>query len=137
MKSKLPKKLTHSKAQKMADDAFSLLVKSRADYKCELHQRIKELGIKDFPVKTCTPQKCCFHIIPKSKGSALRYDPLNAICACVGANFWEKNNRGEWYLWIPRLYPERAEYLLKRRNEIVHTKTGDLVFLAKSFKVKK
>ena len=66
------------------------------------------------------------HIIPQSKGNALKFDPMNILTLCFYDHmiFWHKNpvEAGEWF---KKKFPDRLKYLLKHKNKIVKFKELD------------
>lgn len=67
------------------------------------------------------------HIIPKSKGNALRFDLPNQILFCFHdhINWWHKNIL-EAQDWFKNEYPETYKYLWKHKNDIVKFTNDDL-----------
>lgn len=66
------------------------------------------------------------HIIPKSHGNILRYDPnnLKLLCYHCHINWWHLNpvEAGKWFC---DKYPERWEYLQQEKNKIIKLKESD------------
>lgn len=116
-----------SKTDKALDDAWSLLVKLLADYKCEVCGKIRPLN--------------SHHIYTRAMWS-VRWDVLNGVCLCVGCHIgnklsahktpltfdrWLLKSRGQDKLdlleakahQISKLHPFEKELLLKELlNEI-------------------
>jgi len=59
------------------------------------------------------------HVIPRSHGDHLRWDPMNlkVLCFHCHINWWHKNpiESGEWF---KSKFPERWNYLQKEKNKI-------------------
>lgn len=66
------------------------------------------------------------HVIPKSEGNVLRWDPINlkVLCFHCHINRWHKNPKDAWE-WYESTFPERAKYLEEHRREKVHWKRHD------------
>lgn len=60
------------------------------------------------------------HVVPKSRGNALRWDPLNikTLCFHCHINWWHKHpvEAGEWF---KTKFPNRWEYLERHQHDIV------------------
>ena len=67
------------------------------------------------------------HVIPKSRGNALRWDLMNLKLLCYHdhINWWHKSptESGEWFKWI---FPARWFYLESRRHLMVKFTISDL-----------
>jgi len=63
------------------------------------------------------------HVIPKSKGYALRWDlrNLKLLCFHCHINWWHKNIAEAW-MWFQREFPYRADYLLEHKDDIIFSK---------------
>jgi len=66
------------------------------------------------------------HVIPKSEGNVLRWEPLNikTLCFHCHINKWHKNPN-DAADWFQEKFPERWEYLQKHRRDIVKWKAHD------------
>jgi 5-methylcytosine-specific restriction endonuclease McrA len=111
-----------------------------------LKKKLSKL-VKDYVKKrdNYTCQKCdkkvsgtnchASHVIPVSSGNVLAFDPLNmkVLCYHHHINWWHKNpiESGEWF---KKKFPERWEYLNKKKNEEVHWKEFDYLEMIKKFK---
>ena len=66
------------------------------------------------------------HVIPKSHGNVLRFDPLNLKIFCYHhhINWWHKNpvEAGEWF---KDKFPERYDYLMERKETLVKFTESD------------
>lgn len=64
----------------------------------------------------------CSHVIPKSKGYALRWDLRNLKLLCFNChiNNWHKNPLEAWK-WFENRFPKRAKYLEKHKNDIIRS----------------
>ena len=66
------------------------------------------------------------HVIPKSHGLALRFDHTNLklLCFHCHMNWWHKNpiEAGEWF---KEKFPDRWQYLQRRKNDIVKISVDD------------
>ncbi len=92
-------------------------------------------------------QRCCkhvsghnehvSHVIPKSRGNALRWDVnnLKVLCFHDHINWWHKNptESGEWF---KREFPGRWDYLAKNKNKIVKFKVHDYEQMIEDIKLK-
>ena len=68
----------------------------------------------------------CSHVIPKSKGYALRWDLRNLkwLCFHCHINVWHKNPAEAWS-WFQREFPMRADYLMEHKNDMVRSGERD------------
>lgn len=66
------------------------------------------------------------HVIPKSEGNVLRWDPINlkVLCFHCHINKWHKNPN-DAADWFQSTFPDRWEYLQKERHKIVKWKAHD------------
>jgi 5-methylcytosine-specific restriction endonuclease McrA len=66
------------------------------------------------------------HVIPKSAGNALRFDPMNLKVLSYHShiNWWHKNPL-EAAEWFKEKFPDRWEYLQEHKNDEVHWKAHD------------
>jgi len=69
------------------------------------------------------------HVVPRSKGYALRWDLQNLKLLCKGCHMfgresWHKNPMEAWK-WFEDKFPDRAEYLEKHRNDLIMSKERD------------
>jgi len=109
---KFPKKVAHKRKPKIkkvkkttlkrkCDILFSKLIRS-LDH-CERDGELKNLQTA--------------HIYSR-RILNLRYDPQNVLCLCSRCHFWMHQNPLEAMAWFNKAYPDRAEYLIKKRNTI-------------------
>ena len=67
------------------------------------------------------------HVIPRSKGNALRWDKnnLKILCFHCHINWWHKNptESGEWFR---RKFPKRYKYLMENKNRLTKYSAKDL-----------
>lgn len=58
----------------------------------------------------------CSHVIPKSQGDRLRWDPLNLklLCFHCHMNVWHKSPLDAWQ-WFESTFPERWAYIEKEK----------------------
>ena len=66
------------------------------------------------------------HVVPKSKGYALRWDlnNLKVLCFHCHINWWHKNPI-EAAEWFQEKFPERAEYLYDHRYDLIDSHERD------------
>lgn len=69
----------------------------------------------------------CSHVIPRSRGNALRWDPMNLklLCFHCHINKWHKDPN-EASRWFRFKFPERYDYLELNRHELVKLSISDL-----------
>ena len=77
----------------------------------------------------------CSHVIPRSAGNYLRWNPMNLKLLCFHdhINWWHKNPL-EAAEWFKKKFPHRLAYLEKRRHKIIKYSIGDLEYLFESLK---
>ena len=69
----------------------------------------------------------CSHVIPRSRGNALRWDLLNLKLLCFFCHiFWWHKDILSSAIWFKEKYPVRFEYLEKRKREIKKFTTEEL-----------
>ena len=119
--------------KKKAIESFSLLVRAKADFKCQFHCKLIEKGIPA-PCACAGVMQCC-HLISRKKLSLL-FDPKNVICGCSGSNTWAHFNELEWDKLWRRMFPERIYYLESKKNEVKHFKNWDYAIMVKEYKEK-
>jgi hypothetical protein len=127
----IPKPLKKINWKKKADDAFSLLVRTEAGFKCQFHAKLIERGISA-PCSCNDVVQCC-HKITRGK-SFIRYDRRNVLCGCSGSNSWSHWHEVEWNLLWKVLYPEDVEYLESIKNKEVHHKAWDYKIMIDEWK---
>lgn len=67
------------------------------------------------------------HIIPRSRGNALRWCIDNQILFCFYCHIqWWHKNILEAQEWFKNKYPERYEYLMEHKNDIAKRPLEDL-----------
>lgn len=117
------------KLKKLKDELDKLVkevIKIRDDYTCQ-HCGKKVEG------SNCHGS----HVIPVSRGNALRWDELNlkTLCYHCHINWWHKNptESGEWF---KSKFPDRWAYLQTYKNEIKKFKEPELLELKRFFKSK-
>lgn len=99
---------------KKCDTKFSLLIRS-IGY-CQYCGRKENLQ--------------CAHIIGRANYT-LRWNPLNAICLCVGCHIY-KFHRGsplDFVEWLESKFPERMVYLKEARKKVIKRKIMDYKLL--------
>ncbi|MCR4329598.1 MAG: hypothetical protein NUV65_03555 [Candidatus Roizmanbacteria bacterium] len=92
-------------AQNRADVLFSEYIRQRDPVcqKCSSH----------------APLLHCAHYIGRVN-KRLRYDEQNALSLCVKCHLeWSHKNPKEFTEWFKGKYPDRYEYLIKAKNEVV------------------
>ena len=79
----------------------------------------------------------CSHVIPRSKGNALRWDLLNLklLCFHCHINRWHKSPI-EAEAWFDNYSPTRYEYLMEHKNDIRKFSINDLEELEQELKQK-
>lgn len=65
------------------------------------------------------------HVIPKSHGNVLRFDPQNLKVLCFSCHRWWHANPTDSGAWFKKKYPQRWEYLQEKRHQIVKWKVED------------
>ena len=115
--------------EKRADDAFSILIRTEAGFKCQFHERIREMNI--IAPCVCRGSLQCCHKISRRKVS-IRFDRRNVLCGCSASNLWAKHNQ-EWNALWKLMYPQDVEYLEGIKNKIVHHKAWDYKFMTDEF----
>ena len=108
-KKKRKQKTERTKLKEELDELTKQLVRIRDNWTCQ------RCG------KKVTEQNAhCSHVIPKSKGNALRWDlsNLKLLCFHCHINFWHKNPI-EAYKWFKNKFPDRYKYLDKHKNDVV------------------
>jgi len=95
------KKPTKSYLKNKADKLFSLFVRS-LDH-CERDGEVNNLQTA--------------HIYSRRYVN-LRYDIFNVLCLCSRCHRWAHDNPLDFVAWFNQNYPERLEYLKKKRNII-------------------
>jgi len=130
---KLPKKIKRINWKKDANDAYSLMVRTEAGFKCQFHSKLKEKGIPS-PCSCNGVMQCC-HKISRKKLSLL-FDPRNTFCGCSGSNTWAHFNEPEWEKLWRKMWPEDVEYLESKKDEIKHFKNWDYKFMIDEYKKK-
>ena len=75
------------------------------------------------------------HVIPRSHGDNLRWDLLNLklLCFHCHINWWHKNPI-EAYEWFKGKFPERYDYLMVKKEEVIKFKELDLEELLEKIK---
>ena len=70
------------------------------------------------------------HVIPRSKGYALRWDLKNLKVLCFNCHLqrWHKHPLDAWE-WFKSEYPKRAKYLSKHKNDIILSKDREKFML--------
>ena len=77
------------------------------------------------------------HVIPKSTGNVLRFDEMNlkVLSYHNHINWWHKNPL-EAAEWFKEKFPERHEYLQRKKNEIVKFTVQDYKDMIEEYKSK-
>lgn len=76
------KKRSLKSVKKQADDLFSLIIRKRDRQKCFFE---KYQFDPEFKIGKCGGPMCCFHIFSRVS-NAVRFDPDNCVCSCMGHN---------------------------------------------------
>ena len=80
----------------------------------------------------------CSHVIPRSRGNALRWDlkNLKLLCYHDHLNWWHKNpvEAGDWF---KSKFPERWKYIESKKDTMVKFKVSDLEELLEELKCEK
>ncbi len=79
----------------------------------------------------------CSHVIPRSKGNALRWHPDNhkLLCFHDHINWWHKNPL-EAEEWFKKKFPVRYKFLWSHKEDIVKFSESDLEDLLETCKQK-
>ena len=79
----------------------------------------------------------CSHVIPKSKGNALRWDLINLklLCFHCHINVWHKSPILAMD-WLQSFFPARYVYLMKHKEDIRKFSIDDLKELEQELKQK-
>ena len=110
------KKSQRTKLKNDLDDLVKLYVKMRDKWVCQY------CGL-EVHGSNCHAS----HVIPKSHGDILRWDPenLKVLCYHHHMNWWHKNPM-EASKWFETKFPERWEYLKTKKEQEAHFKEFDL-----------
>lgn len=115
----MPKKKLKSiaKLRKDADDAFSLWIRTRDNFRCFY------AGAEGFG--NCGGYLQCSHIIGKGACPALRYEPNNAVTVCRDHHLfgWHSNNPAPYVNYLISKMPENYKWLEEQFMEY-KTKTA-------------
>jgi 5-methylcytosine-specific restriction endonuclease McrA len=82
--SRVRKRDSRGKLRELADDLFSLYIRTRDEWTC------RRCGSLKWQVMQCA------HLMPKGAYPALRYEERNAICLCYGCH---KHMTHRWFEW--------------------------------------
>ena len=110
---KAVKKVKKSTLRNKADKLFSLNIRSIG---------ICQLAGKD--KVRCGGNLQTMHIITRGS-TALRYEPLNALCGCAGHHVWMTYHPDAWIAFVKKFYPAHWKYVEFHKNDKVK-KTDDL-----------
>lgn len=105
---KIPKPPKQPDFKKIVWDEFSLYVRERDHFKCQVAEKCREKKIA-VPSRCGGAMQAC-HNISRSK-KRLLYDSRNVHCGCEGHNAWAHFNPLEWEKLWRRLWPEDVTYL--------------------------
>ena len=108
-----PKKVKKSTLRNKADKLFSIYIRSFG--LCEA------MGITNV---RCGGSLQCAHITTRGV-TALRFDPMNALCLCAGHHRFWTHHPLEWVEFLWKYCPDRLKYVMKHKNDKVK-KTEDL-----------
>ena len=104
MRGVLMRKLNRRAIVKKLDKACALHVKERDDWECRWCH--KEVSGHDAQWA---------HIIPRSDGYRLRWEPRNAVCLCYRCHSSFFHEQGLGRVWFDVEYPEEIEWLLEQK----------------------
>ena len=111
----MPRKLSRKGLIKKLDKLAGDKIRSRDNFTCQYCN--KSVSGSDCHVS---------HVIPRSKGYALRWDlrNLKVLCMRDHLHWWHKNPL-EANKWFEAKFPDRAKYLWEHRNDIVRGNERD------------
>ncbi|RKY72541.1 MAG: hypothetical protein DRP97_00475 [Candidatus Latescibacterota bacterium] len=115
------KKTSISTLKKKLEKLVKEYIRNRDKYTCQ-HCGIKVRG------SNCHVS----HVIPRSAGNALRFDPMNLkiLCYHCHINWWHKNPL-ESAEWFTKKFPKRYKYLQEHKNDKVDWKSEDYQLMIK------
>lgn len=107
----MTRKISRKGMIKKLDDLCRDIIRDRDEHTCQWCKR-KVFGANSH----------VSHVIPKSKGYALRWDlqNLKVLCHYCHLHRWHKESEGR--KWFDSEFPERAQYLEEHRNDLVPSK---------------
>lgn len=108
------KKIKKSTLRNKADKLFSLSIRSKGYCEASLI----------YPSVKCGGILQCAHITTRGV-TALRFDPMNALCLCAGHHRFFTHHPLEWVDFLQDMYKEKYTYVMKHKNDKVK-KTEDL-----------
>jgi len=104
--------------KKQCDKEFSLLIREHG--RCE--KCGKSEGLQ------------CAHIIGR-RNMMLRWDPMNALCFCVGCHlYWQHKEPLQFTDWFRERHEERYNYLMMKKNKIIKRSKYDYEVLLNNLK---
>jgi hypothetical protein len=118
---KFPKPIKKVKVKKIKKSTL----KNRADKLFSLY--IRKIGICQLRGKDgirCGGNLQCMHITTRGK-TALRYEPLNALCGCAGHHVFYTYHPDDWADFMRKNYPAQWNYVQNHKVDTVK-KTEDL-----------
>ena len=91
-------------------------LKDDLDEICRVYIRLRDRMICQMCGKNVQKSNAhCSHVVPRSRGNALRWDEMNLklLCFHCHINIWHKDplRSGEWFM---KKFPERIDYLSER-----------------------
>lgn len=121
----MAKKTPRQKLVKELDSTVSEIIKKRD------HKICQKCG------KLALGSNCHWsHVIPRSKGNALRWDLQNSIVLCMRCHLhWWHKNPLESARWFEETFPDRHKYLMEHKNTLVQFKVDDLEELLEQLKL--
>ena len=127
------KKITFLKAEKIADKALSLLVRTEKPY-CEFHTQFSRTND---PLTVPAPCTCSYrlqlcHKISRKKKST-RYDRKNVFSGCSASNTWSHYNQLEWDALWRKMWSEDVQELTLKSRLVCKRSTEDLLQMAAYF----
>ena len=117
------RKTPRRKLRDKLDKLFAEYIKKRDNYTCQ------RCG------KRVSGSNChVSHVIPRSRGDHLRWDPMNAkvLCFHCHINFFHKNPL-EAAEWFKNKFPYRWEYLEREKNKLHKFTLSELEELVEKF----
>ena len=100
----------------------------RLDAEIKKYVKRRDKGICQKCRRTVTGSNAhASHVIPRSKGNALRWDPQNLKLLCFHdhINWWHKNPV-ESGAWFKKEFPKRWAYLKAKKDNMVKFSISDL-----------
>lgn len=121
----MPKKKSRKSKVKELDELVKKIVRKRDENRCQ------------WCGKYVTGSNChVSHVIPRSKGYALRWDlqNLKVLCYHCHINVWHKNPI-EASAWFDYEFPYRADYLRMHKEDIIPSRQREEFMEKKLFEL--